>query len=713
MKQVVQDVRTGHTHTREVPAPGPLPGNVIVAVKVSVISPGTERYVVDLAKKSLLNKARERPDHVRRVLQKVRQEGLRSTLSQVQAKLDEPMPLGYSAAGVVLDCGDGVRRFKPGDLVAVAAPHAAVVSVGENQCAAVPEGVTHSQAAFTGIATIALQGVRLTKVSLGERVLVIGTGLIGLLTIALLRAQGCRVFATDVSPQWFELARDLGADGTGLCAPADAVQAFSLGRGVDAVIITAATTSNAPIEFAAAMCRRKGRIVLVGVTGLNIPRPPFFEKELEFTVSSSMGPGRGEPAYEGKGIDYPIGHVRWTMQRNMEAVLDQMAEGRLPVDKFTTHRFAVEDAPAAYDLLTRKSEPYLGIALSYNEADSRAVRRVDFNASVGSGDGVGVSIVGAGNFARLVLLPLLAKKPGVSLRGVATANGLSAAHVAEKYKFTFASSAIDEVLTDRATTAVFIVTRHNLHADMVVAALNAGKHVFVEKPLCLTSVQLDQIRAAVAANPGSMLMVGFNRRFAPALQALRAHFAGVTPVSVSYRFASPFIPENSWVQDPDIGGGRIVGEACHAIDACVALTGSPVVRVSAECVGAVGAVRTPDDRVFITLRHLNGSVSSISYQAGGDETAPRERIEMFGGGRTAFMDDWADVSLWSKQRKERKNCGGHKGHSEELTAFLSACRSGGAWPIPWAELESSAWAAMAAVESLRIGLPIDLDWTLP
>ena len=712
MKQVAQSVRTGKTSVVDVPVPSPFHLEVLVSIQASVVSAGTERYVVDLARKSLIDKARARPDHVKRVLQKIKQEGLRTTLTQVQAKLDEPMPLGYSAAGVVIDVGAGIRRFKPGDRVAVAAPHAGIVSVGENLCALIPERVSFEQAAYTGIAAIALQGVRLAKVTLGERVLVIGTGLIGLMAIALLRAQGCRVFATDVNPQWLELATTFGAEGVALGAPADQVMAFSRGLGVDAVVITAATASNEPIEFSAAMCRPKGRIVLVGVAGLNIPRPPFFEKELEFTVSSSMGPGRNDPRYEGKGIDYPIGYARWTVQRNMEAVLDQIASGHLPVDRLTTHRFDIDDAPKAYELLMSKAEPYLGMVLTYREQTTAPVRRIDRRAAPVPSGNVGVSVLGAGNFGRLVLLPLLAKQAGVSFRGVSTAKGLTAVHVADKYPFAYAASDVREVFDDKDTHAVFILTRHNLHADLVVSALEAGKHVFVEKPLCLTVTELARIGAAVKANPASMLMVGFNRRFSTSLAVAREHMAGVTPLSVSYRFASPEIPENSWVQDLEIGGGRIIGEACHAIDACIALTGSPVTRVSAECVGASGAVRTPDDRVFVTLRHESGSVSSISYQAGGDPSAPKERVEIFGGGRTVFVDDWDAIDLWKSQRHERRKGGRDKGHAAELTAFVAACRNGGAWPIRWEELESSAWASIAAVESLRIGLPVEPDWPI-
>jgi threonine dehydrogenase-like Zn-dependent dehydrogenase len=365
MKQVVQDVRSGVTSTREVPAPLAAPGQVLVANVASLVSAGTERYVVELARKSLLGKARERPDQVRRVLQKMKAEGLVATLQQVRAKLEEPMPLGYSGAGVVLECGRGVSELKPGDRVATAGPHAEVVSIGRNLCARVPDGVTFEQAAYTSVAAIGLEGVRLARVTLGERVLVVGLGLIGQICVALLKAQGCRVFGTDVDPARLALARQLGADEVAAGSPADAVKRFGGGVGVDAVVITAATASNEPIELAAEVTRPKGRIVLVGVVGLNLPRPPFFQKELEFTVSASLGPGRWDPSYEEKGIDYPLGQVRWTAQRNMEAVLEVIAAGKLPVEKLTSHRYDVDRAADAYELITSRAEPFLGIVLRY------------------------------------------------------------------------------------------------------------------------------------------------------------------------------------------------------------------------------------------------------------------------------------------------------------------------------------------------------------
>ncbi len=711
MKQVAQSIRTGATTIRQLPDPVSSPGCVTVANVSSLISSGTERYVVELAKMSLLQKARQRPDHVRRVLQKLKQEGLVTTAQQVMAKLDEPMPLGYSSAGVVLECGRNVSEFKPGDRVAVAAPHAGVVVAGRNLCARIPDGVTFDQACYASVGAIALEGVRLAKVALGDRVLVIGLGLIGQIAVCLLKAQGCRVFGTDIDQSKIDLAKSLGADAVGLGSPRDAVAGFADSVGVDAVLITAATASNEPIEFAADACRTKGRIVLVGVAGLNVPRPPFFLKELEFTVSSSLGPGRGDPSYEEKGIDYPIGHARWTAQRNMQAVLETIAQGKLPVERLTSHRFPIDRAPEAYDIITSGREPVLGIVLSYPDPPPARRPRQELKARRGTAQGFGISLVGAGNFARLVMMPALSRLKGFDLRGLCSAKGMNAVFSGEKLGFSFATTELAELLNDDRTGAVLIATRHDLHAEMVVAALRAGKHVFVEKPLCIKPDELNAITACVDELGPScpMLMVGFNRRFARATQQLREHFQGVTPLSVHFRFAPGPIPANAWPQDDDVGGGRIIGEACHAIDTCTALVGSPPVRVFAESVAKVGGVETTDDRAFITLRHDNGGISSISYQAGGDRAGPVERIEAFGGGRTGVVDGWDEIELWRDGHSTRAKGGKDKGHEAELRRFFETCQSGGDWPIPWADLHGVTWASLAAVRSLREGVPITTE----
>jgi predicted dehydrogenase/threonine dehydrogenase-like Zn-dependent dehydrogenase len=714
MEQVVQNVRNGATTTRRLPAPICLPGHVIIANAASLISAGTERYVVELARKSVIGKLWDRPDHLQRLLQKVRQEGLTAAMAQAHAKLDEPMPLGYSSAGIVLECGQAVQEFKPGDMVAAAAPHAGVVCVGRNLCARIPEGVSFEQAAYTAVAAVALQGLRLAQLSIGANVLVIGLGLIGQISVALAKAQGCKVFASDIDISKLALARSLGADEAALGSSPDAVKRFSGCQGVDAAIITAATKSNEPIEFAAEACRSRGRIVLVGVTGLQIPRAPFFKKELEFTVSSSLGPGRGDSVYEEKGIDYPIGHARWTAQRNMQTVLDLIAANRLPVDRLTTHRFPIEEASQAYDLITSRREPYLGILLEY-QMEREPSRHIALQTPRAREGEFGVSMIGAGNFARLIMMPALRKSGAVTWRGLCTARGLNAEHSGRRMGFEFATTDVAEIWNDQSTRAVFVATRHDLHADLIVDGLRAGKHVFVEKPLCITEEQLERIRTCVEElGPGCpLLMVGFNRRFAPATESIRTFFSGIAPVSISYRFATSDLPRQHWAQDEEVGGGRIVGEACHAIDTCVAIAGSVPIRVVAESVAATSSESTTDDRVFIVLRHANGSVSSICYQSQGDAAFPPERIEVFGGGRTAVNDSWRTVELWNRSRCQRLDGRKDRGHEAEFGAFLAACRNGGAWPICWDEMYQVTWASLAAVRSLREGFPIYLSDSRP
>ncbi|GAC1438159.1 MAG: bi-domain-containing oxidoreductase [Thermoanaerobaculia bacterium] len=664
--------------------------------------------MVDLARKTLIGKAMQRPDHVRRVLQKIKAEGLLATATQVRAKLNEPMPLGYSAAGVVLECGRGVQEFKPGDRIAMAAPHAGVVSVGRNLCVGIPDALSFDRAAYASIAAIALEGVRLARVGIGDRVLVIGLGLIGQMTVALLRANGCRVFGTDVDPAKLHLAVQMGAERVGMASPSADVLAFSDSIGVDAVIIAAATSSNTPIEFAAEVCRQKGRIVLVGVVGLQIPRPPFFAKELEFTVSGSSGPGRGDPAYEEKGIDYPAGHVRWTAQRNMQAVIELMADGKLPVEKLTTHEFDIDAAAEAYELITSGKEPFLGVLLRYPEV-SRPLRRVEIAKSRALTNGMRVGLIGVGNFARLVIVPTTAKDKSLIWRGVCSAKGMNAEQIARDVGAAYACTDAADVINDAETDAVLVATRHDLHASLVMSALRAGKAVFVEKPLCITRSELNGIAECVTELGADcpVLSVGFNRRFAPATIQTAKFFENVRPLSIAYRFSAGYLPRSTWPQDEDFGGGRIIGEASHAIDTCIALTGSVPGEVYAQSAGHVRGVETTDDRVFITMRHDDGSVSSVSYQAGGDRAVPPERLEVFGGGKTAIIDNWSSIDFWAGNRHSRVDGGKDKGYAAEFSGFFAACRSG-LWPIPWEQIYGTAWASLMAVQSLREGIPVRL-----
>ncbi len=727
--QVVQDIRKGTTTTWRVNTPTVSAQEVLVANTFSLISAGTERYVVQLAKKSLAGKALSRPDHVRRVVEKVRQEGLITTAQQVFAKLGEPMPLGYSSAGTVLECGREVQSFKPGDRVAAAAPHSSIVAISHQLCAKIPASVTLEQASMSAVGAIALQGVRQAKLELGERVLVIGLGLVGQLAAGLCKAQGCRVFGLDLDTWKLGIAMQTGCDQVAQSAVDSELTTFAGTSGFDAVLITAATESNAPIELAAKVCRQKGRVVLVGVAGLNLPRAPFYEKELEFTVSHSLGAGRGDRFYEEKGQDYPIGYARWTPKRNMEAFLDILSQEKLNIAPLLTHRFAIEKAEQAYDLITTGAEKFLGITLNYGESTENVEKRIHTHqpfvkqllktskrqlVDKSPKQSVELSVIGAGNFARLTMLPILGQLKGFNLRGVASARGLNAADFSKRFDFAYSTTDADEIFGDDTTNAILIATRHDQHAELVQKALAAGKHVFVEKPLCLTLDELETITALVGelGNHCPVLMVGFNRRFAPSLQSLVQAFAHQAPLSVSFRFVAGEISADHWTQDMSVGGGRIIGEACHAIDTVTAMHNSSPVRIYAESIADHPAVETTDDRVFITLRHANGGISQVSYQAGGDKGGPKERIEVFGGGSSGFVDDWRSLTLVSKGEARKPKVTYSKGHREELACFLQACQRGSCpidqWPIPWKQLRTTSWASTAAIDSIRLGVPINL-----
>ena len=722
MEQVIQNMHNGKLKVVQVPDPITKSGHVPIANACSVISAGTERAAIELAKKSLLGKAKERPDQVRRVLEKLKNEGILNTISQVREKLDEPMTMGYSSAGVVLACGEGVLEFKPGDRVASNGPHAGVVCVPKHLCVKVPEEVELDSAAFTVLGAIALQGVRLANLGLGETAFVIGLGLIGQLTVALLKAQGCRVFATDLDTDKCRIAVKMGAEKARSDFGIKELSDLTRVSGVDAVMITASTKSNEPIELAAESVRKKGRVVAVGDVSLNLPRRPFYFKEAEFVVSCSYGPGRYDAEYEERGHDYPIAYVRWTEQRNMQAVLDLMAEGKLDVSPLISHSFKIENAETAYELIEKGKEPYLGILLEYNGSEASSLKTVELKAaSQTSGEGIGIGVLGAGNFARVVLLPALRKMGTLKLRALCSAGGLSAVQSGEKLGFEIATSDEDEVYRDPAVGAVFILTRHDQHARQVIKALQAGKHVFVEKPLCLNQDQLNQIvRVYNETNQrdekdqkdqrNQILMVGYNRRFAPMAFRLKSFLANVhEPLVMHYRVNAGYIPSDHWVQDPEQGGGRIIGEVCHFVDFLTFLTGSLPKRVEAHALPGDG--RYHDDNVVITLEFSDGSLGTITYVANGDPAFPKERVEVFGGGITAVLDDFRRLELVQRGRKKVHNS--HlrqdKGHQEECNVFIAAVRKGNLLPIPLEELVATTLTTFAIERSLRSGEPVVVD----
>ena len=711
MDQVVQDVRARSLRIESVPEPLVRPGQLLIQNEYSLISAGTEKTVVETASKSLLQKARSRPDLVRQVLRKLRTQGFWETYRQVNGRLDEPIALGYASAGIVIACGEGVAGFRPGDRVASNGPHAGVVCVPKHLCAKVPNGVTSEEAAFTVVASIALQGIRLARLGLGDTVFVIGLGLIGQIAVKLLKAQGCRVLATDLDPSKCQLAMSMGADLAAANLTAADVQTNTRGVGADAVLITAATPSNGPIELAGEAARMKGRVVALGAIGLALPRNTYYYKEIEFVVSCSYGPGRYDADYEQRGHDYPIGYVRWTEQRNMQAVLDLMAEGKLDVKPLITHRFDVEQAEAAYEMIKTGSQPYLGIVLKFPGAASQPLRRIKLKSTPTKGD-LNIGCLGAGNFARAVLLPAIQRLKGVNLRSLSSAGGLSATISGKSLGFESVVAGEDELLADPQINAVFIITRHNQHASQVINSLRAGKHTFVEKPLALNIGELAEIeQALLELGPRApLLTVGFNRRFSPAARTVRRFFSSVkSPLSVTVRFNAGHLPSEHWTQDEAVGGGRIIGEACHAIDLATYLIGSPVTRVFAESVGGAQAPAITDDQCFITLRHANGSISNVAYLSSGDKDFAKERIEVFGGGRLAVIDDFREVILSVDGKRTVDRSAQDKGHNAEIAAFCDAIRTGGEWPITWEELRSTSLTAILAVRSLREGMPILLE----
>jgi polar amino acid transport system substrate-binding protein len=731
VKQVVQSNRTGELKVAEVPAPPVAPGHILVQTAFSAVSLGTEGKKVTMARQSLLGKAWARPDLVRQVVRTAQREGLLNTYRKVMNRLDEPMSLGYSAAGVVIAVGAGVEEFRVGDRVACGgegAAHAEVLAVPVNLCARVPDGACLEHAAFTTIGAIALQGLRQADVTLGERVAVIGLGLVGQLAVQLLKANGCRVLGVDLDPVKVATAVKMGADLALVRSDPNmeaAVSVFSQGLGVDAVLITAATSSNDPVELAVQMCRDRGRIVVVGGVKLDVPRDACYYKELEVKLSRSYGPGRYDPSYEENGVDYPIGYVRWTEQRNMQAFLDLLAVGKVNLADLITHRFPFAQAEQAYAMFSaehREGPAPLGILFEYDTAKdylSPSAQKVYTAnrplASSHRSSAIGIGFIGAGSFARKFLIPPLVKHPHARLVGVATATGISGQSAAQKFGFSYSTGDYRQILNDPEIQAVFIATRHNLHAPLAAEALRAGKSVFVEKPLALTREQLDDVVAAyeqsVISNPAArdadsrqstMLMVGFNRRFAPLTQEMHRFFEGhAEPMVIHCRVNAGFVESKHWVHNPEDGGGRLLGEACHFIDLIAGLVGAPIQNVYTA--GMANGGRYHDDNVSITLAFADGSVGNILYLANGDPLLPKERVEVFCQGATAALDDFCRLVLYRDGQRTVKKSVQDKGHRAEVQAFVVAVRGAAESPVPFAEYVMSTRATLAAVESLRQG----------
>lgn len=716
MKQVLQNLANGNTLLVDVPCPQNVGGSLLIASKRSLVSAGTERMLVDFGKANLLQKARQQPDKVMQVLDKVRTNGLASTVEAVRSKLDQPLPLGYCNAGIVLESrADG---FRAGDRVVSNGYHAEVVRVAKNLCVRIPENVDDDTAVFTVLGAIGLQGIRLLNPTLGEAVVVSGLGLIGLLCVQMLRANGCRVLGIDYDAGRCSLARQFGARTVDLSKgedPISVAHAFSRGRGVDGVLVAASSQSDEVIHQAAEMCRKRGRIVLVGVVGLNLRRDDFFKKELSFQVSASYGPGRYDPVYEQQGQDYPFGFVRWTEQRNFEAVLDMMAAGRIDVQPLISHRFGIEQACAAYELLHQPSA--LGILLEYPGSADMEMRatsvqlnsrhRTDTDGERNVRTDPVVGFIGAGNYASRTLIPAF-KNAGAVLDTLVTSGGVSGVHHGRKSGFRVAATDVNAIWAQQSINAVVVATRHSDHASQVISALEAGKSVFVEKPLALSIDELHAIENAYGNANGKseaplQLMVGFNRRFAPHIVRMKALISSRSqPKAIIVTVNAGAIPADHWTQDIDVGGGRIVGEGCHFIDLMRFLTGSSIAGHQAMMMGKVPGLDVTDDKVSISLSFTDGSLGTIHYLANGGNAFPKERIEVFCEDAVLQLDNYRHLKGYGWPGfRSMKLIRQDKGQYACVQAFVDSMRKRGLPPIPYEEIIESSRVSIEVAQSLR------------
>ena len=729
MKQLLQQVNGGEVEVVDVPAPKALAGCVLVRTAASLVSVGTERASSEFARKNLLQKARMRPDLVREVWNKVRRDGLLSTITAVRSRMDQPSAPGYSSAGTVVSVGEGVTDIRPGDRVACAgaghAVHAEFACIPRLLLARIEsDSVSFDHAAATTVGAVALHGIRTADVKLGDVVGVVGLGLLGQLTVQILKAAGCQVVGMDIDRSRVDLALRLGANAAASSQSAfkDACMQQSGGRGLDAVLITAQATSSDPVNLAAEAARDRAVVVAVGTVGMELERRTFYEKELDFRVSRSYGPGRYDAAFEQKGVDYPIGYVRWTETRNMEAFLQLLDDNKVDVGSLITHRFPIGQAQSAYDLISGKSsQPFLGVLITYpelaHENRREAIIAIGDSRPIPAKESIAIGLLGAGAFATNTLLPVIRKLGGVTLMEVCAANGSHSRHAAKKFGFHNNSTDQDILLCNAAINTVIVATRHHLHARQVLAALKSGKHVFCEKPLCLNEEELreivlvyqDQHSNQSPSHPKPLLMVGFNRRFAPLAVKLKDFLGRIRePLALHYRVNAGFIPADNWLNDPAQGGGRVIGEVCHFVDFLSFLVGSAPVEVQAHSLANPG--KYSNDNVISSLRFSDGSQGTITYVANGDKSYSKERLEIFGGGAVAVLEDFRRLELVDQGKKQvhRSIVGQDKGHRAEWQAFINALRAGGESPLPASEIVTTMMATFALEKSRATGQPVSV-----
>jgi predicted dehydrogenase/threonine dehydrogenase-like Zn-dependent dehydrogenase len=711
MKQIIQDLKNGNTILEEVPVPKINRGEILIKTSKTLVSLGTERMLVEFGKANFINKARQQPDKVKMVLDKIKTDGLKPTINSVTNKLNQPLPLGYCNVGIVEELGKGVSEFKIGDRVASNGPHAEYVSVSKNLVAKVPSNISDDEAVFTVIGSIALQGIRLANPTFGETIVVIGLGLIGLVTAELLKSNGCDVVGFDFDEQKIKLAKDKGINAVNISNginPINFIQDYTKEIGADGVIITASSSSNDIIHQAAEMSRKRGRIVLVGVIGLNISRDDFYQKELTFQVSSSYGPGRYDENYEQKGQDYPIGFVRWTEKRNFEAVLQALSKGQLNVNSLITERVKLENYLDIYGDMNKLNS--IASIIEYDDI-SNINHLISLNSNSFKGQRSVIGIIGGGNFTSSTLLPRLLKTQA-NLKYIADLNGLLAATLAKRHGIAIATSDHQNIFQDPEVDTVMIITRHDAHANLVVESINAGKNTFVEKPLALNSEELHKIIEAYTKKRSNemspTLTVGFNRRFAPLSQKMKSLLGNSNaPMNIIATMNAGYVPPAEWVHDIEIGGGRIIGEACHFIDLCTYLSGSYVIAV---CMNALGKQPNENtDNASILLKYENGTNAVINYFGNGSKSYSKERIEVFSQERVLIMDNWRKLKGYGFKGFKSKSSSQDKGHANQFSQFVDRIKKGGAPLIPFEEIINTTKASFAAIDSLRNGKWVEVD----
>ena len=717
MKQIVQNMKSGETQIVDIPVPIIQPGFLLIRTAASLVSAGTERMLVSFAEKNLLGKAQSRPDLMKQVVEKAKREGILTTLNAAFNRLDQPITLGYSSAGTVMQVGEGVDGFKPGDRVVCAggsyAVHAEYALVPKNLAAHLPKEVKFESGAFATIGAIALNGIRLANPQVGEMSAVIGMGLLGLLTAQILTASGCDVIGMDINPERLAFAQKVGIRAETNKKIKEKFIQMTRGRGFDHVFICADTTSNEPVELAGEIARDRANIVAIGAVGMDIPRKQYYEKELTFKIARSYGPGRYDKTYEEIGSDYPIGHVRWTEGRNLEAIVGLLKQNKLEVASLITHRFPIEQAKEAYALITGKqNQNYLGVIITYPEVENQQTEKniITFSSKHISSKSkkLDVGVIGAGNYANAVFLPTIKKNPHINLLGIISAKGLNAQQSAKKFGFSYADSRIDTILKDEKINLITILTQHADHADLVRKGLQAGKHVYCEKPLAITTKQLENIIPLFQKKNHPYLTVGFNRRFAPYSVQLKSFFTDrAEPIYAHYRVNAGFIPSSHWLHDPTKGGGRLIGEGCHFIDYMVFLVGQIPESVHTQALPDNG--KYTRDNFVITMSFPDGSIGTISYLANGNKSVGKEYLEVFCGGKVGILDDFRKLQLFGKTTiKKREYFKQDKGHTSAWDNFVNAVIKNTEAPIPYTELIGTAYVILACDQSMQTGKPINI-----